>query len=60
MRDLVDDLDRIDLTSDSLADDGEVLGVIECLELGLPLIVEKYGHSSSESEAVRQLIQKWK
>ena len=31
-------------------------GIIECLQLGLPLLIEKYGHSSTEAEAVDELI----
>lgn len=59
LQDLVDDLEGIDPDADTLQDDGDVRGVIECLELGLPHIVDKYGHSSNEAEAVRALIEKW-
>lgn len=60
LQDAVDELERHNQLQDALEDDGDVHGVIDCLELGLPHIVEKYGHSSSESEAVRSLIAKWK
>ncbi len=60
LKEVVEDLEHIDDFGDiPHADDSEVLGVIECLVHGLPHIIEKYGHSSNEAEAVRLLIQKW-
>ncbi len=58
LRDLSDDLERIDLTCD-LEDDPDIYGVLECLLLGLPLLEEKYGTNSGEADRVRFLIDKW-
>lgn len=58
LRDLSDHLECIDLDLD-LEDDGDIAGVIECLQLGLPLLEDKYGTSSDEADRVRMLIDKW-
>jgi hypothetical protein len=58
LRDLIDDLELIDLC-DELEDDDELLGVVECLQLGLPHIEEKYGMHSNEAGAARRVIAKW-
>lgn len=55
LRDLVSDLERFD------ADDNDEIivvnsAVVECLQLGLPLLEAKYGLSSSEAQAVNELL----
>lgn len=55
LRDLVSDLERFD------ADDNDEIvvidgAVVECLQLGLPHLEDKYGKSSIEAFTVRNII----
>ncbi len=55
LRDLVSDLERFD------ADDNDEIievnsAVVECLQLGLPLLEAKYGMSSGEAQTVNELL----
>lgn len=60
LNELVGDLERIDdLGMESIEEDGDITGVAECLELGLPGIIEKYDYNSNEAAAVRRLVEKW-
>lgn len=59
LQDAVDELERIDVVTDHLEDDGSVAGVIECLTLGLPFIESKYGSNSNEAEKVRDIVERY-
>lgn len=55
---IIDDIRSLlyDLEKTGFGIDRSDVAAIECLQLGLPLLEAKYGHSSAEAEAVRSII----